>query len=222
MVPSQRPSRDTSRASTASPSVSSVSPEFDTGNRAVIDLLAGWLDDLGFAVRVDPLIEDYVLTLLEGTRRGGKFALGLSTRAGVGLVRAAQARGFETMEGLVLRENHDMLRFVRAHERFRALPVVVLTTRGDMMYRDATEATRLPIGAVGLEADLLVVQGPRMHVGGVILGALLLRAVRNPALAIAVGLVQGVRSPQVTSYDVALAGLRPRPAAGRPASCSGT
>jgi MoxR-like ATPase len=43
-------------------------------------------------VRVDAAIEDYVLALLEGTRRGGRFALGLSTRAGVGLVRAAQAR----------------------------------------------------------------------------------------------------------------------------------
>jgi acetylornithine deacetylase len=39
----------------AAPSVSSVSPEFDSGNRAVIDLLAGWLEDIGFAVRVDAL-----------------------------------------------------------------------------------------------------------------------------------------------------------------------
>lgn len=30
------------------------------------------------------------------------------------LIRYAQARGFETMEGLVLRDNHDMLKFVRA------------------------------------------------------------------------------------------------------------
>ena len=30
------------------------------------------------------------------------------------LIRAAQARGFETMEGLVLRQNADMLRFVKA------------------------------------------------------------------------------------------------------------
>jgi acetylornithine deacetylase len=39
----------------ATPSVSSVSPEFDSGNRAVIDLLAGWLDDLGFRVEVQEL-----------------------------------------------------------------------------------------------------------------------------------------------------------------------
>jgi acetyltransferase len=37
------------------------------------------------------------------------------------LIRAARARGFETMEGLVLRENHDMLRFVKALG-FEALP----------------------------------------------------------------------------------------------------
>lgn len=39
----------------ATPSMSSVSPEFDTSNRAVIDLLANWLDDLGFQVDVMPL-----------------------------------------------------------------------------------------------------------------------------------------------------------------------
>lgn len=44
------------------------------------------------SVRVDPAIEDYVLALLDGTRHGGAFLLGLSTRAGVSLVRAAQAR----------------------------------------------------------------------------------------------------------------------------------
>ncbi len=31
----------------ATPSVSSVSPQFDQSNRAVIDLLAGWLEDAG-------------------------------------------------------------------------------------------------------------------------------------------------------------------------------
>ena len=37
------------------PSMSSVSPDFDTGNRAVIDTLANWLDALGFAVEITPL-----------------------------------------------------------------------------------------------------------------------------------------------------------------------
>ncbi len=39
----------------AAPSVSSVSSEFDSSNRAVIDLLANWLDDLGFVVEIMPL-----------------------------------------------------------------------------------------------------------------------------------------------------------------------
>ena len=38
------------------------------------------------------------------------------------LIRYAQARGLETMEGLVMRENHEMLRFVRALG-FEAAPV---------------------------------------------------------------------------------------------------
>ena len=39
----------------ATPSVSSVSPQFDQSNRPVIDLLAGWLEEAGFAVRIEPL-----------------------------------------------------------------------------------------------------------------------------------------------------------------------
>ena len=39
----------------AAPSVSSVSPQFDQGNRAVIDLLAAWLEALGFLVEIQPL-----------------------------------------------------------------------------------------------------------------------------------------------------------------------
>ena len=37
------------------PSMSSVSPAFDTGNRAVVDTLATWLEELGFSVEVTPL-----------------------------------------------------------------------------------------------------------------------------------------------------------------------
>ena len=36
----------------AAPSVSSVSPQFDSGNREVSERLAGWLDDLGFRVEL--------------------------------------------------------------------------------------------------------------------------------------------------------------------------
>jgi len=43
------------------------------------------------------------------------------------LIRAARANGLETMEGLVLRENHDMLKFVRALG-FEATPDPVEST----------------------------------------------------------------------------------------------
>jgi len=43
------------------------------------------------------------------------------------LIRAARANRYETMEGLVLRENHDMLRFVRALG-FEATPDPVEST----------------------------------------------------------------------------------------------
>lgn len=39
----------------AVPTVSSVNPELDMPNRAAIDLLASWLDDLGFRVNIMPL-----------------------------------------------------------------------------------------------------------------------------------------------------------------------
>ena len=49
------PVLDRIRQLIATPSVSSVSPQFDQSNRPVVDLLAGWLEDAGFAVRIEPL-----------------------------------------------------------------------------------------------------------------------------------------------------------------------
>jgi acetylornithine deacetylase len=42
----------------ATPSVSSTDPHWDQGNRAVIDLLAGWLADLGFRTEIQPVSAD--------------------------------------------------------------------------------------------------------------------------------------------------------------------
>lgn len=42
----------------ATPSVSSTDPHWDQGNRAVIDLLAGWLADLGFRTRIQAVSPD--------------------------------------------------------------------------------------------------------------------------------------------------------------------
>lgn len=39
----------------AAPSVSSIDPQWDQSNRGVVDLLAGWLEDIGFNVEVIPV-----------------------------------------------------------------------------------------------------------------------------------------------------------------------
>lgn len=41
----------------ATPSVSSIDPSLDQGNRGTIELLANWLDDLGFAIELMPVDE---------------------------------------------------------------------------------------------------------------------------------------------------------------------
>ncbi len=61
------------------PSVSSGRPELDQGNRAVIDVLADWLEDTGFRVEITPLPENpgkanLVATL--GTGPGGLVLAG--------------------------------------------------------------------------------------------------------------------------------------------------
>ena len=56
----------------ATPSVSSVSPQFDQGNRPVIDLLANWLDGLGFRVEIQPLaIHPHKANLIATLGSGG-------------------------------------------------------------------------------------------------------------------------------------------------------
>jgi acetylornithine deacetylase len=62
----------------AVPSVSSVSPQFDQGNRAVIDLLASWLNDLGFRVEVQPLSHHPAKANLIATRGQGPGGLVLA------------------------------------------------------------------------------------------------------------------------------------------------
>ena len=82
--PAREDERRVLRTRAAGQDAESLAPVLDQR-----ELLA--LIDSARAVRLDPAIEDYVLALLDGTRHGGRFLLGLSTRAGVGLVRAAQA-----------------------------------------------------------------------------------------------------------------------------------
>jgi MoxR-like ATPase len=97
-------------------------------------------------VRVDPKIEDYVLTLLDGTRGGGRFALGLSTRAGVGLVRAAQALAFVSGRDFVLPDDVKQLAVpALAH---RIVPSAVASedaADGRRLIVDLLEDTAVPV-----------------------------------------------------------------------------
>src|SRR5262245_6317782 len=97
-------------------------------------------------VRVDPKIEDYVLTLLDGTRGGGRFALGLSTRAGVGIVRAAQALAFIAGRDYVLPDDVKQLAVpVLAH---RIVPSAVASedaADGRRLITELLEDTAVPV-----------------------------------------------------------------------------
>ncbi len=67
------------RALIAAPSVSSVSPQFDQSNRAVIELLATWLDGLGFHSEILPLPhhpDKYDLIATLGSGSGGLVLAG--------------------------------------------------------------------------------------------------------------------------------------------------
>ncbi len=72
MPTSEFPLLDHIRQLIATPSVSSVSPLLDQSNRLVIDLLAGWLEQAGFAVQIEPLPQrpdkaNLIATLGSGT-----------------------------------------------------------------------------------------------------------------------------------------------------------
>jgi acetylornithine deacetylase len=62
----------------STPSVSSTDPGWDQGNRAVIDLLAGWLSDMGFATDIQPINSDGSKANLIATRGSGPGGLVLS------------------------------------------------------------------------------------------------------------------------------------------------
>ncbi|MEH6469270.1 MAG: M20/M25/M40 family metallo-hydrolase, partial [Porticoccus sp.] len=62
----------------ASNSISSVNPTLDQGNREVIELLAGWLNDLGFTTEIMPLADQRKANLIAtlGTGSGGLVLAG--------------------------------------------------------------------------------------------------------------------------------------------------
>lgn len=66
------------RSLIGTPSVSSAIPEFDMGNRKVIELLASWLDDLGFVVAISPVNTEHDKYNLLATLGAGNDGLVLS------------------------------------------------------------------------------------------------------------------------------------------------
>ncbi len=92
----------------AAPSMSSVSPEFDTSNRQVIELLAEWLERLDFAVEVHPLPrQPHKANLIATLGRGPG-----------GLVLAGHTDTVPYDEG---RWNHDPFRATEADGRLYGL-----------------------------------------------------------------------------------------------------
>lgn len=78
MPTSERRLLDRIRQLIAIPSVSSVSPQLDQSNRPIIDLLADWLEQAGFAVRIEPLPEQPDKANLIATLGGGPGGLVLA------------------------------------------------------------------------------------------------------------------------------------------------
>ena len=62
----------------STPSVSSTDPTWDQGNRAVIDLLAGWLADMGFSIEIQEVAADGSKANLIATLGSGPGGLVLS------------------------------------------------------------------------------------------------------------------------------------------------
>ena len=58
----------------STPSVSSTDPNWDQGNRAVIDLLANWLQDMGFATEIQEVGADGAKANLIATLGSGPGA----------------------------------------------------------------------------------------------------------------------------------------------------
>ena len=121
------PLRDLIRALIGTPSVSSVVPAHDTGNRAVIELLATWLEDLGFAIELQPLPgRDHKLNLI--ARRGGSGADGLVLAGHTDTVPCDPALWRD--DPFRLRERDDRLYGLGTADMKGFLCIVVDTLRG--------------------------------------------------------------------------------------------
>ena len=92
----------------AAPSISSVNPDFDQGNRGVIELLAGWLSGLGFRTEILPIADQPEKANLIATLGAGP----------AGLVLAGHTDTVPFDQG---RWNHDPFRLTSADGRLYGL-----------------------------------------------------------------------------------------------------
>jgi acetylornithine deacetylase len=187
----------------ATPSVSSVSPQFDQSNRPVIDLLAGWLEDLGFAVRIEPLPERPDKANLIATLGRGSGGLVLAGHTDTVPFDANRWR-FDPFGGVIADEriyglgSTDMKAFlalaIEAAREFAtrelSQPLVILATADEessMHGAQALAAAGQPLGRHAVIGEPTELKPVRMHKG------IMMEAIRlegrsghssNPALGV--------------------------------------
>lgn len=165
----------------ATPSVSSVNPRFDQGNRAVIELLAEWLEGLGFAIEILPLAghkdkADLIATLGRGP--GGLVLAGHTDTV-------PYDQGRWRHDPFVLSEDHERLYGLGASDmkgffalaletarRYQARdlhqPLIVLATADEESSMDGARqlvATGRPRGRYAVIGEPTGLKPVRMHKG---------------------------------------------------------
>ncbi|MCP5159143.1 MAG: acetylornithine deacetylase [Gammaproteobacteria bacterium] len=187
----------------ATPSVSSVSPQFDQSNRSVIDLLAGWLEDLDFSVCIESLPERPDKANLIATLGSGSGGLVLAGHTDTVPFDAGRWR-FDPFGGVIIDDriyglgSADMKSFlalaIDAAREFAAgdlrQPLIILATADEessMHGARALAAAGRPLGRHAVIGEPTGLKPVRMHKG------ILMEAIRlegrsghssNPALGV--------------------------------------
>jgi len=187
----------------ATPSVSSVSPQFDQSNRSVINLLANWLEDAGFAVRIETLAGWPGKANLIATLGSGPGGLVLAGHTDTVPFDAGRWR-FDPFGGVIADEriyglgSADMKSFlalaIAAAQEFATTdlrqPLVILATADEessMCGARALAAAGQPLGRHAVIGEPTGLKPVRMHKG------ILMEAIRlegrsghssNPALGV--------------------------------------
>lgn len=175
------PPVDMIRRLIATPSVSSTQPELDTSNRPVLELLANWLEPLGFAVRLEPLPEDPAKANLIAVLGRGEGGLVLAGHADT-VPYDSQGWRFDPFAGVVEDErifglgSADMKSFLAlaatAAASFRAdqlrRPLVLVATADEetsMAGARALAAASAPLGRYAIIGEPTGLRPVRMHKG---------------------------------------------------------